>query len=96
MPWRFIGGLIILIFLVVFICLNLENKTNISFGFFSFNNVPAFLIVVVSFLIGALVALPISVFTNMTKKIKSKKQIKKQLKQESEKEIDKGKKNKHK
>jgi uncharacterized integral membrane protein len=96
MPWKFIGLLIILILFVIFIGLNLENKTTVSLGFYSFENVPAFLIVIVSFIIGALITLPVSLFKKFGKKIKSQKQIKKQEKQENQVEVEKGKKNKRK
>jgi len=96
MPWKFISALIILILFVIFIGLNLEHKTNISLGFYSFDNVPAFLIVIVSFLIGAIVTLPISLLTTMTKRAKRKKQAKKKTEQEISDDVEKGKKNKRK
>ena len=79
MPWKFIAVLIILILFVIFIGLNLEYNTNISLGFYSFDNVPAFLIVIVSFLIGAVVTLPISLLATRIKKQKSKSKAKKKL-----------------
>lgn len=83
MPWKFIVLLVILILFVVFIGLNLEHKTDISLGFYSFDNVPAFFIVIVSFLIGSVVTIPIYFLTNMTKRSKSKNKAKKKTQQES-------------
>jgi uncharacterized integral membrane protein len=99
MPWKFIVGLIILILFVVFIGLNLDYRTNVSLGFYTFENVPAFLIVIVSFLVGALVTLPISVFSKLRKSAKKDKKQKLREKtaiQEPTPEDEKGKRNKKK
>jgi uncharacterized integral membrane protein len=99
MPWKFIVILIILILFVVFVGLNLDYKTNVSIGFYTFENVPAFLIVIVSFLAGALVTLPVSLLSNLSKrakKVKKQKLQEKQEKQETNPENEKGKKDKRK
>jgi uncharacterized integral membrane protein len=99
MPWKFIVGLIILILFVVFIGLNLDYRTNVSLGFYTFENVPAFLIVIVSFLVGALVTLPVSVFSKLRKNAKKDKKQKLREKteiQEPAAQDEKGKRNKRK
>jgi uncharacterized integral membrane protein len=100
MPWKFLTVLVILVLFVVFIGLNLDYKTNVSFGFYTFENVPGFLIIIISFLIGALVTLPISLFSGMRKKNKKIQKLKDQQEPESEEtgiiEPKKGKKNKKK
>ncbi len=56
MPWKLILFLICLVLTVFFIGFNLENACNINLGYKTFENVPVFLTVLVSFGIGALVS----------------------------------------
>jgi len=57
-----------------FIVLNLDNKSDVSFGFTSFENVPVFLSALVSFTAGMLIAIPLS-FSLIRKKKKKLKSI---------------------
>ena len=59
MPWRLIIFVIILTIFMVFIGFNLENKCDISFGFAKFVEVPVFITIFASFILGLLCALPL-------------------------------------
>jgi len=56
---RLIVFIIVFAIFLAFITLNLENKCNIGFGFHTFENVPVFLTVFISFITGFLFALPL-------------------------------------
>jgi len=58
MPWRLIGIIVVLVVLLGFIGLNLENTCNLSLGFHTFENVSVLLTVFVSFILGLLFSLP--------------------------------------
>jgi len=79
MPWKFIGILVILILFVIFIGLNLDNKSDLSLGFYTFSQVPVFLLSIIAFIVGAVVTIPLSIKSYFKKKKKEKdkqKQIK--------------------
>ena len=59
MPWRLIIFIVIFAVFLIFITFNLENKCDISFGFGSIKEVPVFVTVFTSFIIGLLCALPL-------------------------------------
>ena len=61
MPWRLIAFVFVLALIVAFIGLNLGNTTSISFGFAVIENVPVFLSLGVSFVLGVLATIPIAV-----------------------------------
>lgn len=73
MPWRFFGVLFILILFVLFAGFNIDYRTNISFGFYVFENVPIFLSLLISFVLGALITVPL-LLKSQWKKKKSKEQ----------------------
>lgn len=75
---RLIGFLIILIIFAVFSAFNLSNRSDISLAFYTFKNVPIFLSLLVSFILGALFVLPFTMFKK--KKVNIKKDIKKKKK----------------
>jgi hypothetical protein len=62
MPWRLIGIIAVLAVLLLFIGGNLDNKCNLSLIFFQFNDVPVYLTVFISFILGLLFSLPFFFF----------------------------------
>ena len=58
MPWRLIGTIAILVVLLTFIGFNVENTCNLSLVFYTLENVPVYLTVFVSFILGLLFSLP--------------------------------------
>ena len=83
MPWKLIGFILILGIVVVFIGFNIENKSDISFGFAVLENVPIFISLFTAFLLGAVVALPFAI--SKAKKIKASSSPRK-VKKKKEKE----------
>ena len=55
---RFISTVVIFAILLIFIVLNLNNKCDISFGFKTFEEIPVFLSILVSFAFGLLFSFP--------------------------------------
>ena len=76
MPWRLFLTLLLCTLLIVFVGLNLDNRASISFGFYTFNDVPVFVSMFISFVCGAVVMLPFT-FGRRKKKIKQKDDTKK-------------------
>ena len=62
MPVKLIGTIILLVIVTIFCGFNLENKCNISFVFYTFENVSVFITVMVSFFAGVLVMTPFALF----------------------------------
>ncbi len=60
-PWRLILFLVVLTIVVLFAGFNLNNKADISFGLWRLSQVPIFLSLFISFLIGCFVMLPFAV-----------------------------------
>ena len=71
MPIRLIGSIILLVLVTIFAGVNLDNKCDITFIFYTFHQVPVFMTVIVSFAIGAVLMLP---FT-LGRKKKGKKAV---------------------
>jgi hypothetical protein len=61
MPWRLLGFIVFLGALVVFMCLNLGNSCDISFGFTTIRAVPIYLTTFSAFVLGLLCAIPLIV-----------------------------------
>jgi len=59
MPWRLIIFIVIFAIFLVFISFNLENKCDINFGFGKLTEVPVFITIFTSFVIGLFCALPL-------------------------------------
>ncbi|MCL2044258.1 MAG: hypothetical protein FWG89_08975 [Treponema sp.] len=57
MPWRLIQFIVVFIILLLFIVFNLENKSNISFGFYEIKDAPVFLTAFFSLIIGMFCAI---------------------------------------
>ena len=59
MPWRLVVFIVVFIVFLVFIMFNLDNRCDINFGFKVFNDIPVFLTVFSSFILGSLCTLPL-------------------------------------
>ena len=70
MPIKLIGTIILLILVTIFAGVNLDNKCDITFIFYTFKDIPVFMTVIISFAIGAVVMLP---FTLGRKRKKNQK-----------------------
>lgn len=77
MPWRLIGFILLLAIFLAFVALNLEHRSDISFGFVTLENVPVFLSLFGAFVVGVLVALPL---TAIARNRRFAKRLKKQSK----------------
>jgi len=72
MPWRLIIFIVVCAIFVAFITFNLENRCDIGFGITTIPQVPVFVTIFVSFVIGLLCALPLSLHIKK-KPLKEKK-----------------------
>jgi uncharacterized integral membrane protein len=59
MPWRLILLIIILAVFLAFITFNMDNRCDVSFGIKVYKDIPVFLTIFTSFILGMLCALPI-------------------------------------
>ena len=57
---RLLGFIFIFAIFTCFIVLNLHHRSDLSFGFIEFNDVPVFLSVLCSFMLGMLFAIPLA------------------------------------
>jgi uncharacterized integral membrane protein len=73
MPWRMIVFLIVLGLVVFFASFNITNVSDISFGVTELKDIPIFVSLFISFLIGAVVMLPF-VFAKGKKNAKKKRE----------------------
>ena len=71
MPLRLIGFIIIFGVFLIFVVFNMGNKCDINFGFTSFKDVPIFLSVFSSFILGMLCSLPFMLVSRAKKKNKN-------------------------
>jgi uncharacterized integral membrane protein len=69
MPWRLIGFILIFASLVVFIAFNLDNKSDISFGFTKIEQAPVYLTAFSSFALGMILAVPFVISIRSKKKL---------------------------
>ena len=74
MPWKFLGFLVVLGLFVIFAGINIENTSDISFGFVVINDVPIFLSLSLAFILGAILMLPFSLNKYFKKGRKKPKQ----------------------
>jgi len=58
MPWRLIVSIVIFALFLVFITFNLDNRCDLSLGLVKFEQVPVFMTVFVSFVLGLICGLP--------------------------------------
>ncbi len=81
MPWKLILFLLCIVATTFFVGFNLENSCNINLVFKTYENVPVFLTVLISFVSGIVIALLFSVgmrISSAEKKAKSSKEQKSQ------------------
>lgn len=70
MPWRFILTIVLLILVLVFVGLNLDNRTTISFGVYTLEDVRVAFALSFAFFLGVVVTIP---FTLLRRGRKEKK-----------------------
>lgn len=58
MPWKLILFILSVTLVTIFIGFNLENACNVSFGFYTFQNVPIFMSILLAFAVGVFIMLP--------------------------------------
>ncbi|GHV75661.1 hypothetical protein AGMMS49942_04820 [Spirochaetia bacterium] len=80
MPWRLIGLALVLVVFLAFTGFNLGNRCDISFVFWTVKDVPVFLPIFASFVLGLLCAIPFAV--SLSRKQSGKKLGKEDLPQE--------------
>ena len=68
MPWRLIQFIVIFVLFFFFIMFNLKNTCDISFGFTAIKDLPVFVTVFSSFIIGLFCALPLAVGRKLREK----------------------------
>jgi len=68
MPWRLIIFIVIFAVFLIFITFNLENKCDISFGFINFTEVPVFITIFISFILGLICSVPLVMFIKRRRK----------------------------
>jgi uncharacterized integral membrane protein len=56
MPWKLLALILLMAFVLVFVGFNLDNRSDLSLVFYTFNNVPVVITLLVSFLMGLVVA----------------------------------------
>ena len=61
MPWKLILLVIVIVLVAIFVGVNHANVCNISFIFTEFHNVPVYVTILVSFVIGMLIMLPFTI-----------------------------------
>lgn len=82
MPWKMIGFLVVLVLVAFFASLNMNHRTDISLGFYIFNDVPIFLSLLVAFLAGAVLIIPFTIGASLRKKSKLKEKAEKAQKKD--------------
>ena len=60
MPWKLLAFILAMTLVLVFIGFNLENRCDVSLAFYTFTNVPVVITILASFLLGLLMAFPLS------------------------------------
>jgi uncharacterized integral membrane protein len=60
MPWKLLAFIIAMTLVLVFIGFNLENRCDVSVAFHTFTEVPVVITILSSFLLGLLMAFPLS------------------------------------
>jgi uncharacterized integral membrane protein len=67
MPWKLIVFLLIIGLVLAFVGFNAANTSDISFGFYRFEDVPIFVSLFAAFFLGVLVTLPFTVRRRSTR-----------------------------
>jgi uncharacterized integral membrane protein len=76
MPWKLIVFLVVVGLILAFVGFNAANVSDVSFGFYRFDDVPIFISLFVAFFLGVLVTLP---FTFRRRSTRAPKQPKKEV-----------------
>ena len=76
MPWRLIVFIVIFAIFLVFISFNLDNKCDISFGFAKIEQVPVFITIFSSFILGVFCSLPLILHIKKKRRENPPKEIK--------------------
>lgn len=87
MPWRMTLTLIFIAVIVFFAAFNINNATDISFGFYTFKQVPIFVSLFIAFLCGAVFVLPVCIRRKKTPRDVATRKGKNEKKDKSENEI---------
>ena len=61
MPWKLILFVVVIVLVAIFVGVNHANVCNISFIFTEFQNVPVYVTILVSFIVGMLIMLPFTI-----------------------------------
>ncbi|MDR3334537.1 MAG: hypothetical protein LBT13_06585 [Treponema sp.] len=72
MAWRFVVFILICSIFLIFITLNLENKCDISFGFMKIEGVYVWVTAFASFGLGTFCTILFTLFSRVSKKLRSK------------------------
>lgn len=62
MPWKLISFLFFLILTTLFIAFNLENRSNVSFVFYEFKDIPVFVSLLFAYCAGCISMMPFLLF----------------------------------
>ena len=73
MPWRLIFVIVIFAVFLAFVTFNLDNKCDVNFGVAKVTDVPVFLSIFISFILGLFFALPIGFTIRKKRKEKQEK-----------------------
>ncbi len=68
MPWRLVVFILILGFVVLFAGANITNASDISFGFYTVEDVPIFISLFFAYVVGVLTMVPFTIRTMRRKK----------------------------
>ncbi|MCL2008729.1 MAG: hypothetical protein FWG77_11670 [Treponema sp.] len=66
---KLIAFILVFALFMVFIVLNLEHRSDVSFGLITFENIPVFVSVLASFALGMLFSIPLSFTLRKKKKV---------------------------
>ncbi len=80
MPLKLMGTMILLVIVTIFCGFNLDNKCDVSVIFYTFESVPAFLTVLISFFAGIIVMIPFTIGKSKNKEKGTGKNAVKQTK----------------
>lgn len=85
--WRLLAFIVVCVLSLVFMVFNLENKSDISFGFLKLNDIPVFLTAFSAFVLGMLFAAPFALFFHTKRKKPSHGQLDDSFPQPEEKQL---------
>ncbi len=78
--WKVIGSILAVTIIVLFISFNIENKSDISFIVYTIYEIPVYLTIFISLLIGVLAMLPFALgFRGKKKKVKSVESLEQEI-----------------